>query len=189
MIELLKKIKRKGLIESTRVAVSYLRGIYASRYIDNNAYVSVMGALKIIKTNSNINIADHVRFWPGVKISCVGNRGEAARLKIGERTSIGDRTEIHCGKLIDIGKDVMISWDCIIMDRDYHSATSSDEVLRPVVIEDNVWIGCRAIILKGVRVSRNAIVAAGSVVTKDVAPNTIVGGNPAKLIRSQTSNS
>lgn len=55
----------------------------------------------------------------------------------------------------------------------------------PIVIEDHVWIGSRAIILKGVTVGRGAVIAAGSVVTRDVAPFTIVGGNPAKLIRKR----
>lgn len=53
----------------------------------------------------------------------------------------------------------------------------------PVVIEDNVWIGKRAIILKGVTIGKGAIVAIGSVVTKDVRPGTVVGGNPAKELK------
>ena len=56
--------------------------------------------------------------------------------------------------------------------------------IAPVDIEDDVWIGFNAIILKGVTIGRGAVVAAGSVVTKNVAPFTVVGGNPARLIRS-----
>lgn len=56
-----------------------------------------------------------------------------------------------------------------------------------VVIEDDVWIGCNAIILKGVTIGTGAVIAAGAVVTKDVAPYSIVGGNPAKLIRKRFS--
>ena len=54
---------------------------------------------------------------------------------------------------------------------------------KPVVIEDDIWIGANAVILPGVTIGENAIVAAGAVVTKDVEPNTIVGGNPAKFIK------
>jgi maltose O-acetyltransferase len=54
---------------------------------------------------------------------------------------------------------------------------------KPVIIEDNVWIGYRVIILPGVRVGRNAIIGAGAVVTKDVPPYAIVGGVPAKVIK------
>lgn len=55
----------------------------------------------------------------------------------------------------------------------------------PIIIEDHVWIGSKAVILKGVTIGRGAVVAAGSVVTKDVEPFTIVGGNPAQVIRKR----
>jgi acetyltransferase-like isoleucine patch superfamily enzyme len=54
---------------------------------------------------------------------------------------------------------------------------------KPIVIEKNVWIAAGAIIIGGVTVGENSVVAAGSVVTKDIPPNTLVGGNPAKVIR------
>ena len=69
------------------------------------------------------------------------------------------------------------------MDRDYHSTLQESEVLRPITIGNNVWIGCRAIILKGVTIGEGAVVAAGAVVTKDVAPFMLVAGNPARVIR------
>lgn len=55
----------------------------------------------------------------------------------------------------------------------------------PVIINDNVWIGMNAIILPGVTIGKGAVIAAGSVVTKDVPPYSLVGGNPAKIIRQQ----
>jgi maltose O-acetyltransferase len=57
------------------------------------------------------------------------------------------------------------------------------EVAKPILIEDNVWIGGGAILLPGVTIGRNAVVGAGAVVPKDVLPNTVVAGNPAKVIR------
>lgn len=57
------------------------------------------------------------------------------------------------------------------------------EVAKPIVIEDNVWIGGGAILLPGVRIGRNAVVGAGAVVPRDVPPNTVVVGNPARVIR------
>jgi maltose O-acetyltransferase len=56
----------------------------------------------------------------------------------------------------------------------------------PIKVEDNVWIGANATILPGVTIGKNSIVGAGAVVTKDVPENTIVGGNPAKVIRNIT---
>jgi len=61
---------------------------------------------------------------------------------------------------------------------------SGYEFGKPVVIGDNVWIGGRAVITPGVTIGDNAVIAAGSVVVKDVAPNTVVGGNPARFIKS-----
>ena len=57
------------------------------------------------------------------------------------------------------------------------------EVAKPIVIEDNVWLGGGAILLPGVRVGRNAVVGAGAVVTRSVPANTVVAGNPARVIR------
>ena len=58
-----------------------------------------------------------------------------------------------------------------------------DEVAKPIRIEDNVWIGGGAILLPGVRIGRNAVVGAGAVVSRDVEANTVVAGNPARVIR------
>ena len=69
------------------------------------------------------------------------------------------------------------------MDRDYHSTSHDKKIMKPVLIGNNVWVGCRAIILKGVTIGEGAVVAAGAVVTKDVPPFTLVAGNPARVIR------
>ena len=112
--------------------------------------------------------------------------GRNAQITIGSKCSIGDRTEIHCGNRISIGDDVIIAWDCNILDRDYHSTDNGVEVTSPVHIGNRVWIGCRAIILKGVTIGDGAVIAAGSVVTKNVLPNSLVAGNPAEFKKEVT---
>jgi acetyltransferase-like isoleucine patch superfamily enzyme len=95
-------------------------------------------------------------------------------------------------KRIEIGKNCVIAANTTIMDALGHSTDDKDCCRRhltmdepaEVVIEDNVWIGLNCIILKGVRIGRAAIVAAGSVVTQDVPPRTGVGGVPARPIRT-----
>lgn len=120
---------------------------------------------------------------------------------IGHNTFIGGRSLVDCVEEISIGNDVLISHDCLIMDSDNHSIHYRDRQkdlqdwrrnqdhdwsttqTRPVRVDNGAWVGARAIILKGVTVGEGAVVAAGSVVTKDVPSYTIVAGNPAKVVR------
>ena len=183
LFEIIPKLRRKSFLEIVANAFRFGRGYVASLRFERPALVSVRGKLRILKRDGSISVGDLTDFWPGVKLSCQGRRGcERALIRIGRGCSIGDRTEIHAGSLVEIGHGVIIAWDCVIMDRDYHSTGRSPEGVTPVTIGDGVWIGCRAMILKGVTIGEGAVVAAGAVVTKDVAPFTLVAGNPAKAL-------
>lgn len=138
----------------------------------------------IMKKNAEISLGDRVLLHKNCKLSAWGTDGKAA-IRIGSRTYIGDRTEIHAGESVTIGDGCDISWNCTIMDRDYHKLGTEKEVFAPVTIGNRVWIGCNAIILKGVTIGDGAVVAAGSVVTKDVPARTLVAGNPARVIREE----
>lgn len=129
-----------------------------------------------------------------------------ARIRIGDRSFIGGSNFISSDEII-IGNDVLISWGSSFIDNNSHSTHSKERLSdvgdwkrgleenkiahyknwnvvtkKKIVIEDNAWIGFNSIILKGVTIGKGAIVASGSVVTKDVAPFAIVGGNPAQVI-------
>ena len=159
-------------------------GLYYSIRFDAFKRIQVVGRIKIIKRYGYLKVG-RCLFWPGVVINIKGrdkiNKGV---LTIGDRCTIGDRTEIHVSEKVSIGNNVIIGWDCVILDHAYHKIKGEDEKVKPVIIEDDVWIACRAIILPGVRISSNSIVAAGSVVTKDVPPGSLVAGNPAKVVRA-----
>lgn len=105
-------------------------------------------------------------------------------LTIGDDVSINYGTSIYAERSVSIGNRVRIGPYVSITDTDFHDVY--DRNLRPagmpVVIESDVWIGARVLVLKGVRIGRGAIVAAGAVVTHDVAPFTVVGGVPARQI-------
>jgi acetyltransferase-like isoleucine patch superfamily enzyme len=89
-------------------------------------------------------------------------------------------------KSIIIGDACMIAHGAYISDADWHGIYDRAEPVgntKPIIFEDNVWIGDSAIICKGVRIGKNSIIGAGAVVTKDVPPNSIFAGNPAKLVK------
>lgn len=127
---------------------------------------------------------------------------------IGPKSFVGGSTFISINS-ISVGSNVFIAWGCYFYDHDSHSIDYHERrndiqqqlndykngrnficnknwsVVNsaPIIISDDAWIGMNSIILKGVTVGEGAIVASGSVVTKDVPPWTIVGGNPAKIIK------
>ena len=124
-----------------------------------------------------------------------------SRIRIGDWSYIGPNTKIWAMERIDIGSSVFISHGVQIFDNNSHSTSASERharfmdlqttgrhlqeeavVHRPIQIEDNVWIGFNATILKGVTLGKGAIIGACSVVTHDVPPYTIVVGNPARKI-------
>lgn len=173
----------KELIQ-TRVQIRKAKK-FKHKFVDSGGdQLSIIGRVVCYKTpNSKICFGDTVTLWGGVKLSVTTNDDSAAILRIGSNVSVGDRTEIHAGKCISIGKNTLISWDCCIMDRDYHAINSDKEKMSPVQIGENVLICCRSLILKGVSIGDGAVIAAGSVVTKDVPNNCIVAGNPACVIK------
>ncbi len=114
-------------------------------------------------------------------------------LSVGDHTVIGHNCRFSVGKRITIGRHCHIASDVWMLDSSGHPSDpeariaglppSPDEV-RPITIEDNVWIGSRSVIFPGITIGKGSIVAAASVVTGDVPPNTLVAGNPARKVRS-----
>lgn len=170
--------------EFTNNVFAVIRGILKKyKFQKMGRLMRIERGVRIWKNNGEISCGDRVFLHRHVKLSAYGANGGKARITIGNNSYIGDRTEIHAGSLVQIGNGCDISWDCNILDRDYHKLGSDTETVRPVIISDNVWIGCGATVLKGVNIGEGAVVAAGAVVTKDVPPRALVAGNPAKVIK------
>ncbi len=109
----------------------------------------------------------------------------ARGLTVGNYSVINARCRIDTRGSITIGTGVSISSDVIILTADHEKdENGKKDRERPVVIHDYAWIGTRAIILPGVTIGRGAKIAAGAIVTKNVPPQTLVAGVPAKIIRT-----
>jgi acetyltransferase-like isoleucine patch superfamily enzyme len=107
-----------------------------------------------------------------------------AEVRIGDRVYLNQGVTIHAALRVTIGDDVMVGDLAAIYDTNFHAVTPDAPTEgSPVVIGRNAWIGRGAVILPGVEVGENAVVAAGSVVTRAVAANSVVAGNPAREVR------
>jgi acetyltransferase-like isoleucine patch superfamily enzyme len=102
-------------------------------------------------------------------------------ISIGNNCVIGFFCRLNGKGPLTIGNNVNISSETI-METGSHDFVTFESIFKPIIIKDNVWIGTRAMILQGVTIGEGAVVAAGSVVTKDVEPFTIVAGTPARVI-------
>lgn len=107
---------------------------------------------------------------------------------IGPGSRIMNGCELIARTAIELGSHCLVGPQVVMIDADFHGlapdAREQSGATPPIVIENNVWIGMRALILKGVHISMDAVVAAGCVLTKDVPTGAIVAGNPMRIIGS-----
>jgi len=160
--------------------------------VKNKPMVNILdGSSLIIGDNVTLNSKNsnyHVNMFASVKIYTD---------KIGAKISIGNNTRIHGSCLhayesIEIGENCLIAANCQIFDGSGHDTLLDDPskridsngLIKPIIIGNDCWIGTSAIILPGTKLGNNCIVAAGSVVNGNFEDNSLVGGNPAKFIKS-----
>ncbi len=155
------------------------------------------------KRQPAVELGEHVSIYAASQFAV----GEKGQVKIGDFTLLVGAL-LTCETSIEIGSHCLISWGTGIADSDFHPVAAAQRRIdaealapfyegkparpieavksRPVKIGNNVWIGMNAIILKGVTIGDNSVIAAGAVVTKDVPPNTVVAGNPARFAKRLT---
>lgn len=121
------------------------------------------------------------------------NQTFSPNISMGDNSCIGDFSHVTCISEIRIGNNVLMGKNILITDNS-HGLSNLNEIAiapnkrplyskGPVIVEDNVWIGEKSTILPGVIIGFGSIIAANSVVTKDVPPYSVVAGNPAKVIK------
>jgi len=145
-------------------------------------YVSISGP--------NIRIGDCVTLigepTKRVKIGVWGREIDTGRIEIGDNVLVSPGSRISASDEIIIGDNVMMANSVYITDSDWHGIydrTERDERVTPIYIGDNVWLGDHSVILKGVTIGENSVVGANSVVSRNVPPNVVVVGNPAKIVK------
>lgn len=153
----------------------------------------ISGNRCLIKNKGKIELGNNVKLnsYPDGELYKTGlyTQLDSALIKIGNNTGLNG-TIVRARNKIIIGDNCMFGHGVIILDNNSHN-TSIDPVKRatgkipdsPVIIGNNVWVGMHSIILRGVNIGDNSIIAAGSIVTKNVPNNQLFGGNPATFIK------
>lgn len=171
---------------------------FSKHSVSDAETIFLIGAMcKNTGESSNVVVESHCTVGAIFMCQCGGH------IKVGKDTYIGPGTYIQAKESITIGNSVIVANNVLLCDNNNHptdpklrlemSACNdfmNDELWTwkysesaPIVIEDNVWIGRDARILKGVTVGRGSIVAMGAIVTHDVPPYCVVAGNPAKIVK------
>jgi maltose O-acetyltransferase len=145
--------------------------------------ITLVGHPKVVN-QGRMTFGERVRLDSTVaKMELVALPG--GHLDIGNNVFINYGSSLVSSKHVKVGDDCLIGTHVMVMDTDFHRVEDKawDTTGESIVIEDRVWLGNRSIVLKGVTVGHDSVVAAGSVVTKDVPPRCVVAGVPAKVVR------
>jgi acetyltransferase-like isoleucine patch superfamily enzyme len=151
-----------------------------------------MEQLPYLNGAGQISLGSRVRLSGKSSFTFCNQFKTCPEIRIGDDTFIGHDCNLGAARLLVIGSHCLLAGGVRVRDYDGHpldaalrraKALASLESIRPVVIGDDVWVGAGAIILKGVTVGDRSVVGAGAVVTKDVPPDTVVAGNPARVVK------
>lgn len=187
ILSIYRKIRLRKVVKNIRRSVN----------IGDNSIITSTANVKLLygSTKDDICVGTHFKI-SGELIS-----SHHGKIEIGNHCLVGPRCVVGAVNQVKLGDYVRLSNNVTLIDNNNHPVNPIDRkimnsveysspyrswkytVSKPIIIHDNVWIGRNSIINKGVTIGENSIVAAGSVVTKDVPPNCIVGGNPAKVVK------
>lgn len=158
--------------------------------VQTSGIVFTGGSLFVNKAKSaSITIGRGCRFmsksWGnilGVNHQCMLSADKGAKLSIGNNCSFSG-VSIWCFNIVSIGNHVRVGANVTIMDGDAHQDDPRSGRNKPIVIDDNVWIGGNVVVKKGVTIGRSSVIGMNSVVTKDIPANCIAIGNPCVVVK------
>jgi acetyltransferase-like isoleucine patch superfamily enzyme len=157
-----------------------------------NGSVIESGARLRCLSRDGIRLGRRVTVGKYALIECTGVLWHlGVGLQVGDDSSIGDYSFIGCGGGVSIGNNVLMGQRVSLHSQNHNFSDAGTSIKaqgvtsKGIVIEDDCWLGSGSIVLDGVTIGAGSIVAAGSVVTKSVPPNSIVAGNPARVVRER----
>jgi acetyltransferase-like isoleucine patch superfamily enzyme len=161
--------------------------IYGSLHFNSNKVSNSRSeGLLRIDQNAQLLVEGNFRLYYGCDVAIYNN----ATLRLGSGF-INAGGQIRCGESITIGDNVAIGRNFFVQDSDFHTIIDRNGNRRPntspVVIGNHVWIGSNVVVLKGVHIGDNAVIGAGTIVTKDVLANTVVAGTPNRVLMNEIS--
>lgn len=143
------------------------------------AHPVVLGRPRIDATD--LVVGDDFSVWSAHRETLITGWG---RIRFGDRCFVNSGVIVFSACEVTIGDDVALANEVYLMDSDSHGVEGRPVKEEPVRIGDGTWVGARAIILPGVTIGRRCLIAAGSVVSKDIPDDTLVAGNPARVVRA-----
>jgi acetyltransferase-like isoleucine patch superfamily enzyme len=176
-----------GLFGLIPYALDVCRAHWVLRRAERAGWRIRLWGASFIRVDGKLTIGDRVRL-ASRPVPLEIFVGAHAELSIGDRVFINHGTSIAATERVLIGDRATIGPHCIVMDSDFHRLEPDrrDEAppSRPVTLGNNIWLGARVIVMPGVSIGDNTVVGAGSVVTRNLPPNVVAAGVPARVVRS-----
>jgi acetyltransferase-like isoleucine patch superfamily enzyme len=171
--------------------VFYYEPLMKSRCVAVGKNLTMLQALPLVTGNLKIYAGDDVTI-DGTNTFAANHVYDAPELRIGSHSFIGWHVTISVGQRVVIGQHCLIGANVLIADNDMHPLSAearrrneavAKELIKPVHIGNDVWIGAGCYILKGVTIGDGSIIGAGSVVVENIPPGCIAAGNPARIVK------
>lgn len=181
-------VNRRLLRKAVRQPGAVVRVLWSRWRLRKCAHVGrlprIYGKLRLI-SYGRVSIGEKLLLM-GTLVPCELVAQPGGALEIGDNVFINYGVSLSAHRHIRIGNRCQIGNWSILMDNDYHSTADAHKPSdsAPIILEDDVWLGARVIVLKGVTIGHGAVIGAGSVVTRDVPPRSLAVGAPARVVRT-----
>ncbi len=162
-----------------------LRAKWDLRHCDHVGPRARLEGRALVRNLGRITIGERLLMYGGT-VRCELVTNPRGAIEIGDRVFINYGVSISAHRLVKIGNRCQIGNYSLLMDNDYHQigAQHKTGVSQPIILEDDVWLGARVIVLKGVTIGQGAVIGAGSVVTRDIPPRSVAVGSPARVVKT-----